>query len=348
MPEGSSPLQRDITPSYIRRRIRLFFLFSFLGLMALFLFTSSTDTFKALGRLKGGYLTLALMLTLLDWILGGGRVYVLSNVLSPISYPASVQASLANLCVGAITPSQTGGGPAHVFVLHRNGLSLPKAIASAVVTFMMTVTVLLLMALWITVAGAEAAVGMRLQPFFRLGALAFVWVSLLFVLFLVRPKLTVRLMEAFIRGVGFVVGRKLHLRPAVRRFLRVLEECRESFNLYWHRGKLALLFGLLITMILFFNKFAIAWVVVRGLGLPALFEQVLLIQAILTLITYFAPSPGASGVAELVSAALMSRIVPRNLLPIYTVLWRFFTMYIGVIVGGVLLLRYLKPREPKG
>lgn len=317
-----------------------------MGLIVLFLLASSSETFRALGRLRAEYLLLALGLAGLDWALGGGRIYVLTNVLSPISYPASIQASMANLCVGAITPSQSGGGPAHIFVLHRNGLPLPKAIASAVVTFMMTVTVLLLFAIWITVAGAEAAVGVRLQPFFRLGASAFVGVSLIFALFLVRPKTMVRITETFIRGIGFLIRRELHTRPAIRRLLELIEECRESFVLYWHRGKFALLSGLIITMILFFNKFAIAWVVVRGLGLPATFGQVLLIQALLTLITYFAPSPGSSGIAELVSAALMARIVPRTFLPIYTVLWRFFTMYVGVIVGGVLLLKYLRPAEP--
>jgi len=340
------PIKGEITGSYIRRRVQIFFFWSLLGLIVLFLLTSSSETFSALGRLRWGYLLLALGLACLDWMLGGGRVYVLTNVLSPISYPASVQASMANLCVGAITPSQSGGGPAHVFVLHRNGLSLPKAIASAVVTFMMTVTVLLLFAIWITIAGAEAAVGVHLQPFFRLGALAFVGVSLVFVLFLVRPKAMVRITETFIKGVGFLIRRELHTQPAIRRFLEIIEECRESFVLYWHRGKFALFFALVITIVLFFNKFTIAWVVVRGLGLQAMFGQVLLIQALLTLITYFAPSPGSSGIAELVSAALMSRIVPRTLLPIYTVLWRFFTMYVGVIVGGVLLLRYLRPAEP--
>jgi hypothetical protein len=57
---------------------------------------------------------------------------------------------------------------------------------------------------------------------------------------------------------------------------------------------------------------------------------------------YFAPTPGASGLAELLSAAVMSIYVPRPLVPSYTVIWRFINSYATVIVGSLLFWHWLR------
>ncbi|MEO8227181.1 MAG: hypothetical protein ABI637_07095, partial [Gemmatimonadota bacterium] len=48
---------------------------------------------------------------------------------------------------------------------------------------------------------------------------------------------------------------------------------------------------------------------------------------------YFAPTPGASGIAELMSAAVMSVYVPRELTPIYTLVWRMILSYFTIAFG---------------
>ena len=51
---------------------------------------------------------------------------------------------------------------------------------------------------------------------------------------------------------------------------------------------------------------------------------------------YFAPTPGASGIGEVLSAAVMSSYVPRELTPIYILIWRliltYFTLGFGFFV----------------
>ncbi|MEP6591934.1 MAG: lysylphosphatidylglycerol synthase domain-containing protein, partial [Gemmatimonadota bacterium] len=75
------------------------------------------------------------------------------------------------------------------------------------------------------------------------------------------------------------------------------------------------------------------------------FVDVLLLQTLITFLLYFAPTPGASGVAEVLSAAVMSLYLPRELTPLYTLVWRcilsWFTIAFGFAVfsfwmrGGV-------------
>jgi uncharacterized membrane protein YbhN (UPF0104 family) len=57
---------------------------------------------------------------------------------------------------------------------------------------------------------------------------------------------------------------------------------------------------------------------------------------------YFMPTPGGSGVAEVLAPAVMSSFLPASLLVAYTVLWRFFLAYVTIFVGGAILFRWLE------
>jgi uncharacterized membrane protein YbhN (UPF0104 family) len=78
------------------------------------------------------------------------------------------------------------------------------------------------------------------------------------------------------------------------------------------------------------------------LGLPAHFVDVLLVQTLVFFLLYFAPTPGGSGIAELLSAALMTIYVPNELLATYTALWRLATSYLTVGVGSLIFWNWLR------
>jgi uncharacterized membrane protein YbhN (UPF0104 family) len=80
--------------------------------------------------------------------------------------------------------------------------------------------------------------------------------------------------------------------------------------------------------------------------------NVYLAQPILFFIAYFGPTPGASGIAEFSNYWMLSSLeIQPNMLGIYTVLWRFFTSFIAVAVGGLVVLTLIprgtaKPPKP--
>ena len=67
-----------------------------------------------------------------------------------------------------------------------------------------------------------------------------------------------------------------------------------------------------------------------------------MLQTFITFLLYFAPTPGSSGLAELLSAAVMQIYVQPSELPTYTLIWRFINSYATVIVGSLLFWRWLK------
>ena len=90
------------------------------------------------------------------------------------------------------------------------------------------------------------------------------------------------------------------------------------------------------------NKLLAGYVAIRALGLHANFVDILLLQTLVMFLLYFAPTPGAAGIGEVLSAAVMSSFVPRELTPIYILLWRLILSYITVATGFIVFSRWVR------
>ncbi len=109
------------------------------------------------------------------------------------------------------------------------------------------------------------------------------------------------------------------------------------------RGWLALLWATIISGPSHANKLLAGYVALRAIGIEAPFVDVLLLQTLITFLLYFfAPTPGGSGIAELLSAAVMSIYVPRPLTALYTLLWRLVISYFTIIFGSVVFSAWVR------
>jgi uncharacterized membrane protein YbhN (UPF0104 family) len=95
------------------------------------------------------------------------------------------------------------------------------------------------------------------------------------------------------------------------------------------------------------NKLVAGFVVLKMLGIDVNFVDVVLLQTLITFLLYFAPTPGGSGLAELLSAAVMSIYVPRELTPSYILLWRVLVSYLTVGFGSFIFWRWLRLAEDR-
>ena len=120
-------------------------------------------------------------------------------------------------------------------------------------------------------------------------------------------------------------------------------ECLVAF--FRGKGWAALAAAVVLSSLAFGNRLAAGYVVLRALDIQAHFVDVLLLQTLITFLLYFAPTPGGSGLAEVLSAAVMSIYVPRVLTPSYILLWRVITCYLTVAFGSFVFWRWLKGAE---
>jgi uncharacterized protein (TIRG00374 family) len=129
--------------------------------------------------------------------------------------------------------------------------------------------------------------------------------------------------------------------------LRGLDQYSESMRAFAGAKKYRVIVAGLVTMSGISINALIAPVLLAGLNMDAPMLQVFLMQFVIFFITYFSPTPGASGVAELSTYWIIAPTVgQQNLLGVYTVIWRFFTSFLGIGVGALVVLSLIGRRSP--
>lgn len=339
-----------ISVSKIKKSLKLFIILSIVGLTAVFFYSSIPETYSHLQKLNPLFILIALGLNMFDWVIGGVRIYTLSKMLYPdLTYSTSFKSNISNAFLAGITPSQTGGGAAQVYVLYKGGMKLSKAIVSSLVCFLLSIIFLMLCFVYLVFIHQVEISNAILMRFSQVTVSIFLGLLGVFVFALTKPSAFAKFIHKLLSHLPRV-EHFLEKKHSVEAFLESLLEFRDTIKFYLKNGKLSLLGGFICTALIYLNKFTIAYIVVRGMGIKAFFSEVLYIQMLLIVIFYFSPTPGASGVAEPSAALLMSTIIEqRGARATFVILWRTFTLYVSVAVGGFLFLRFLvkKSREPE-
>jgi glycosyltransferase 2 family protein len=246
-----------------------------------------------------------------------------------------------------LTPFQSGAGPTMMWAMRRAGVRLPEAMTSAFMTFVATVVFFAIagpLAIYLgagkSLAQHNVVLGITYYDLFRTSLSIFGVLGVLMLLAMVFP--------AWLRdGVHWLAGRLQHKNRAIAARIEQVQagvdrayECLVAFGS--PRGWLALFWAVLLSGPSHANKLLAGYVALRALGIPANFVDILLLQTFITFLLYFAPTPGASGLAELLSAAVMSIYVPREITPTYILVWRFINSYATVAVGSLLFWHWLR------
>lgn len=334
-----------ISPDGLGRGVVWFLVLTAVGLGALWRLTG-TEGARVMAGLSVGWMALAVASAVADLLIGAVRYQIFLTRIRPgTSLWLPIRADLANRFVGAVTPSQTGGGPAQVFILWRGGIPVPDALSFLLVNFLSTLVFFLL-------AGGGAAWLFRerfpdgaIHLLVQYGFLAFATCLGVMLVGLLRPDWIARPVAALalrLRGRRGALPRAL---GAVARGLAgSLERYREACTRFVRDDPLLPVLSFALTVLLYLNKFTLAWLVMRGLGVQGGYLTTLAIQALLHFILYVAPSPGGSGIAELGTGALMSLLIPSALLAPFTLAYRFLLLYLPAAAGAVVTLRELRPR----
>ncbi len=327
-----------ISRNRIARGIKLFLALTFAGAFIILYRSSFTESIALLRGFRIGYLVLIVILALSDWIISGLRVYIFAKKIHPgISFQQCVRANLACIFLGGVTPSQTGGGAGQIYALYRYGMRLVDATVTSFLPYISTVVFLPVCGILITIFVGPQFEGTYLHAFSRATILVFSLILAAVILSLVDP---VRF-ESFARSVlGAIplLGKKIKGSARIDEMFHALQRYHELMILFLRRRMHYIVAGFILTALIYFNKFVIAYLVIRGLGIEAEFWQVIYLQLILILVFYFSPTPGSSGLAEVGSAVIMGQIVPKTHVGIFVLLWRFFTLFIGMAAGSYVLL----------
>ncbi len=315
----------------------LFVVCTFAGLFISFLWGGIQDIKRVVSEMQAQLLLGACLCMFVDWIFGALRFHVFIRKVTPeIKFRDSIRANLATLCVSCITPFQTGG-VGHLYIYARAGVPLSAGITSGIICFISTLITLIFFAGGITWLN---------PPFLPRGT---AWVSLFsflmfglvftgFVLLLFKPEIVFRFFHWICRTVQ---RRFTRLAPIVERAVLKVEELVAEHKAFatmfirYHKGTCVL--SVLLTCGFFGARIVGSYIVVEALNGETTLWELSIIGLLLNFVVLFAPSPGASGVTEIVTVGLMESVIRKELIPLYVLLTRFFSLYCGVVVGGIII-----------
>jgi uncharacterized protein (TIRG00374 family) len=352
-------MPRLLTPKLLLRGFEFFVLASLAGFGITLWYGNDVPAFlAALGRLHWIWILAGVGLASLDWIGGGLRLWVVARHVHPMpSFKGVILAGGMGAWAGYITPLNSGAGPMTMYTMRRYGVPLPVAVTSTFMSFVATILFFAIAGPLAVVFGAGRSLGERgnvlgLSLFdLFLGSLAIIAaIGVLMAIVLFFP----RLVRDLIQRAAVAIGRRS--RRVARRLEKLqagIDQAHESVVAFNSpRGWLALFWATILSGPSHANKLLAGYVALRALGLHANFVDILLVQTLVMFLLYFAPTPGASGVGEVLSAAVMSSYVPRELTPIYILIWRltlsYFTIALGFLIFSSWVRQGLKGVEETG
>ncbi|MBC8551437.1 MAG: flippase-like domain-containing protein [Candidatus Brocadiales bacterium] len=332
--------------------IKIFVAISLATQLGIFFYTSYHNGGESINlpfqRINVLALSIAFCLSWLEGLISGIRIFFLMRVLnSRIKLLTSIKAAYANIFMGAVTPSQTGGGIAQIYFISRDKIRISEASAGSIVSFVCTLF-FLITALISTAIFHSPTMGYSLQLMMKSASVAVGTMALVFMACMIFTHAINNLkfsLFARLKNRGIIKDRKGKIENFLKRFAEGLVSCRESILLMYKRGKTAFFAGFMFTCLFFAVRLIIPYFIIIGLGGSVNVVEVMYIQLFIILISYFSPTPGASGMAEVSSLVLMASLVATPLAAIYTFLWRLCTLYVNATIGGLLLYRELKNSE---
>ncbi len=323
-------------PLITKRGIIAFVSISLAAAWILLSMSSSPETWQNLHHIKVVPLLLLVAAVIAMWWLDLLRLRILTwGANSDFSTWFGFQLVWVNLLVCAVTPFESGGGPAQIMMMTKKGIPVGKGMAitsirSTITLILLSCTTLLVLNFW-----------PQMMPHWPLRRL-FLGISfpiLLSILILAGGLFFPERLKSWGKKVTSFLQRYRFIKPAWterwKEFLfNIVDDLSDTCRGYIREGKRHLIGATLITILFLCAHFSIAPLIFWSLGAHISFLRTILIQVVLTLMIYFIPTPGSSGAAEGGFFLLFSPLIPGPILGISVLLWRFFTVYLGVLLGA--------------
>ncbi|MEH6386523.1 MAG: lysylphosphatidylglycerol synthase transmembrane domain-containing protein [Pseudomonas profundi] len=247
-----------------------------------------------------------------------------------------------NIFFSNITPMATGGGVAQIWYLRRHGVRLGTATAATTIRtilavififgftpiFLLTLDHLNDQTIISRVGGLLAVVIMAYLSFFAV--------------LLLRTRLLILPISAVLRQahrIGLLnEARHRHWQYKIR---REMLRFSHSFSIYMRGSKLNVVLSVLATFVFLLSLFSFPALLIFALGYDVDYLVTVGLLVVTTFVMYFSPTPGASGISEGLFGSFFSSILGANHLVLVTIGWRVLTIYLGMIVGLLVMQREL-------
>ncbi|NOZ04291.1 MAG: flippase-like domain-containing protein [FCB group bacterium] len=341
-------------PLRVSRRV-----FGYFGLAGLFFLLSFTTIYFVHRTFSGGQLRIdpnllsirviggLAILLVLYFLADGLRLYCIIRALGfRIAFTYIVKLVFVNIFVSNVTPLATGGGVVQVYFMKQKGMPIGEATAATSIRTILAALILFTLTPFIIWAEPNLfRIFLHKNLFYGIIGfsciyLAVFWIILFRIRIIKRWLYRILLLLNTIRVVSRQRFRYL--------FLKVSHELNlfsNAFKRYFRCSPGWAALSVVCTVLFLFLLFSFSVVLIRALGYRVPLLTVLAFQVVVTFFMYFAPTPGAAGVAEGGYGLLFAQLVQKQDITLLTLSWRFLTIYVGVLIGFVVIYREIFNRR---
>lgn len=295
-----------------------------------------------------------ILLMLIYYLLDGLRLfYVLKAIGVKIKFKFIFKIVFINIFVSNITPFATGGGFAQIYFLNKKGVSIGDASAASLIRTIIPIIFFILTVPLIIIFDMNF---LEILPKkFPSTLMIFFIVLYLFVIYIGYQLITnpVLIEKAIHKILDFLRKRKIIKKEETHnRYKRKIDQEIEklSYNIrnYLKGEKKYVILSLGLSILFLLALFYFSVILIKDLNGDVSTFKIMLSQLLVTFIMYFAPTPGATGVAEGGFTLMFSRFVSGKSIVSLTFAWRFFSIYVAMIIGMVLFYyHFLKNDKSK-
>lgn len=303
-------------------------------ILYLFFVDDPADIWNAVCSTSPVYMLLSVGCMVIYWILESVNLHLVAKEVFPKQkFKDSVSVSLIGQYFNCITPFSSGGQPIQAYYLVKFGVPLGSTLTvllSKFIVYQAMLTVFSVVILFFRIVYVVDTSPMML-PLVIIGFIvnSAVIAGLLMLAFFKKP--TVKIAHFTIRLLG-----KLHIVRDVEAKLKFIDDEMEMYykNFQFIKKRPLLILKLcFFTIIQLLVYFCISFVIYLAFGLSGTdFVTIISCQAFVLMISAFVPLPGALGAAE-GSYVLFFKDIFGGFVHLSTVIWRFLTFYLAIIVG---------------
>ncbi|TWR27506.1 flippase-like domain-containing protein [Mucilaginibacter pallidiroseus] len=326
-----------------------FALITVITIAGIFFYTNTGKTVEALQHISIKYIAICFVMLFVDLMLGSWRNHIYARKLKPgLSHWVSFRANVANMFMGAVTPAHGGAGPAQIFVYTSAGLKFIDAFAISLINMGATLIFMPLAGFVAIMLMDTSSVSSFVPDMLKFGFTFFLLFLVAFMLAFWKPLWVGTAIRKIAAGLSKLIPkRKEKLTAWGEKTYQNINHYQQTCSVIIRKNPYLFPLSLLITTLLYLNKYCLQWVILLGLGVHANLVQVIAFQVIIQFGIYFAPSPGGSGFAEVLISKLFGTIIPATLLPIFTLLQRSFLLFFPAMIGAYVVINLLRKQTLK-
>lgn len=223
------------------------------------------------------------------------------------------------------TPFGFLGIPLQLYYLKRKNYEISEGLSILAIKSAIYTIIYILVIPIVIVYASYVFENIIFKNAFRIISVIIILGIFLLVFFLVNPEKTVKIIKW-------------------KKFSEQIIKFRETFLGYFRKRPILFLISFFFATLSYLFYLFIPVFLIHGLNSEISTLRIMIYQIVLRFSVLFSPSPGGSGVAEAGFLALFFKTIPRHYLGIYTLLWRFFTTYLGPVIGGIILVNFLRKK----